>query len=48
MTEPREGTPARDAGDLYIPTPEERRGIDTERRDDEERERRRRDGWWRR
>ena len=37
--------------DRYVPTPEERRGIDAERRDDEDRERRRRDdpdGWWRR
>ena len=49
-------TTTRDAGDqdrrdLYVPTPEERRGIDAERRDDDERERRRREnphGWWRR
>ena len=43
--------PPRDPGRLYVPTPEERRGIDAERRDDDERERRRRDdphGWWRR
>lgn len=35
----------RDGWHLYVPTPEERRGIDSERRDDDERERPASENW---